>query len=172
MADDKQLIHQGNLIALHKERVEFPNGGHTHFDIVSHPGGAVVAAINELDEVCLIKQWRHAVGQTIWELPAGCLEINEPALATAKRELEEETGVIATDWQDLGSVLVSPGFSKEELYFFCARGLSKGTINLDDAEEIEVHWIPLTQAYDMAKSGEICDAKTIALLFRLSLNKS
>lgn len=167
MTDDNKLIHQGNLISLHKERVSLPAGGHTFFDIVKHPGGAVIAAINEDNEICLIKQWRHAIGQYIWELPAGCLEENEPPLESAKRELEEETGVIASTWRDLGSIVTTPGFSNEVLYLFAGTDLSTGSINLDDAEEIDVHWLPLEQVMAMAKSGEITDAKTLALLIRL-----
>jgi len=167
MSDDKKLIHQGNLISLYKERVELPSGGHTHFDIVKHPGGTVIGAINEHNEICLLKQWRHAVGQYIWELPAGCIEINEPPLETAKRELEEEAGVTASEWRDLGSIVTTPGFSNEVLYLFCARGLSFGTQKLDEAEIIDAHWLPLEQVISMAKSGEINDAKTLSLLMKL-----
>jgi len=162
-----KLIHQGNLISIYKERVNFPEGGHTYFDIVKHPGGAVIAAINECHEICLLKQWRHAIDQFIWELPAGCLEPNEPPLETAKRELEEEAGVIGHTWQDLGKVTISPGFSNEILYFYKATDLSSGTLKLDEAEQLEAHWLPLESAFEMAKSGEIIDAKTLALLLRL-----
>jgi len=167
MSDAKQLIHQGNLISLYKERVELRSGNHTHFDIVRHPGGAVIAAINDKGEICLLKQWRHAVGKTIWELPAGCIEVNEPPLETAKRELEEEAGVVASQWQDLGEIVTTPGFSNEVLYLYSARGLSAGQQKFDDAEVINAHWIPLEQAFEMAKNGEIIDAKTLALLMRL-----
>ena len=167
MTDDRKLIHQGNLISLYKERVELPAGGHTHFDIVRHPGGAVIGAINKQNEICLLKQWRHAVQQPIWELPAGCIEINEPPLETAKRELEEEAGVIANEWIDLGTIVTTPGFSNEVLYLFCAKNISSGTQNFDDAEIIDAHWVPLEKAISMAKSGEITDAKTLALLMRL-----
>lgn len=164
-----KLIHKGNLIELHKERVELSNGGHTHFDIVKHPGGAVIAAINEHNEICLVKQWRHAVGEFIWECPAGCLEANETPLYSAKRELEEEAGIIAEQWQELGKVVSSPGFSNEVLYFFEARELRSGTMKLDDAEELEAHWLPLETAMTMARNGEIIDAKTLAILFRLTV---
>jgi len=163
-----KLLHKGSLIELHKERVELINGGHTYFDIVKHPGGAVIAAINEQNEVCLLKQWRHAIDQFIWEFPAGCLEPNEPPMNTAKRELEEEAGVTALQWRDLGKVTVSPGFSNEILYFFEARDLQPGTVKLDEAEQLEAHWLPLDEAIAMAQSGEIIDAKTLALLLRIA----
>jgi len=162
-----KLIHKGNLLELHKERVEFQNGGHTYFDIVKHPGGAVIAAINETNQICLLKQWRHAVDEYVWELPAGCLEPDEPPIETAKRELEEEAGVIADEWRDLGKIIPSPGFSNEVLYLYDARGLSEGTIKLDDAEQLEAHWLPVSTVIEMARCGEIVDAKTLALLFRL-----
>ena len=95
---DGKLIHKGNIIELHEEPVQLREGGQTYFDIIKHPGGSVIVAINDQDEICLLKQYRHAVREHIWELPAGCLEPNEPPLETAKRELEEEAGVIATEW--------------------------------------------------------------------------
>jgi len=162
-----RLIHKGNLIELHNERVDFPDGGHTYFDIVKHPGGAVIAAINDNNEVCLLKQWRHAIQEFIWELPAGCLEPGEPPIETAKRELEEEAGVIASQWRDLGKICSSPGFSNELLYLFEARGINKGTVKLDDAEQLEAHWLPLNKTYEMCHSGEIIDAKTLATLLKL-----
>ena len=169
MSFNNKILHKGNLIDLYKERVELPNGKHTHFDIVKHPGGAVVAAINEQNEICLIQQWRHAVQKTIWELPAGCLEANEPPLDAAVRELEEETGVIAGQWRDLGQIAPSPGFSNEILYLFEARDLRNGTLKLDPAEQIESHWLPLPKINEMIGRGEIIDAKTLALLYRLVL---
>lgn len=162
------LIHKGHLIELHNERVDFPHGGHTYFDIVKHPGGAVIAAVNNKDEICLLQQWRHAIGKTIWELPAGCLEPNELPLEAAQRELEEEAGVTAEHWKNLGYISSSPGFSNELLYLFEARGLSKGTVKLDEAEQLEAHWVPLDRAYEMCKNGDIIDAKTLAVLLKLT----
>lgn len=164
-----KLIHKGNLLEFHSERVDFPNGGHTYFDIVKHPGGAVIAAINDNNEICLLKQWRHALGQMIWELPAGCLEPGEPAMETAKRELEEEAGVKAQQWRDLGKISSSPGFSNEMLYLYEARELSEGTVKLDDAEQLTAHWLPIEKVLEMARDGEIIDAKTLAVLLRMGL---
>lgn len=163
------LLHKGNLLELHSERVEFPNGGHTFFDIVKHPGGAVIAAINDDNEICLLKQWRHALGEMIWELPAGCLEPGEPPMETAKRELEEEAGVKAQQWRDLGKISSSPGFSNEMLYLYEARELSKGTVKLDDAEQLTAHWLPIEKVLAMARDGDIIDAKTLAVLLRMEV---
>jgi len=170
MSDDNTVLHQGSLISLHKERVEFPNGGHTYFDIVKHPGGSVIAAVNDENQICLLKQWRHAIDQEIWELPAGCLEEGEPALETAKRELEEEAGVTAKQWKELGIITTSPGFSNEILYLYQATDLSKGTVKLDDAEQLEAHWFDLETVFKMARNDEIIDGKTLALLLRLELS--
>jgi ADP-ribose pyrophosphatase len=170
--NDNKKIYQGNLISLHKEKVPLHNikqgePTHTYFDIVKHPGGAVIGAINTNNEICLLKQWRHAVQQDIWELPAGCLEPGEAPMLTAQRELEEEAGVVASEWRDLGKIIPSPGFSNEVLYLFEARNLSEGTVKLDAAEKLEAHWINLDEVKKMAKSGAIVDAKTLALLLRL-----
>ncbi|MEO0367306.1 MAG: NUDIX hydrolase [Pseudomonadota bacterium] len=167
---DKSLIHQGALISLYKERIDLGDKGHTYFDIVHHPGGAVIAAINEQNQICLLSQWRHAINETIWEAPAGCLEVGEPPLVTAQRELEEEAGVIAEEWQALGKIIPSPGFSNEILYLFKATVLSAGVVKLDDAEELEPHWIDLEEAFAMANRGEIEDSKTLAILLKLKLS--
>ncbi len=164
----ERVIHKGKLITLRKEKVDLNNGGHTYFDIVKHPGGAVILAINKNNEVCLLKQWRHAIQKTIWELPAGCLEVDEPPLQTAKRELEEEAGVSARDWRELGKIYPSPGFSDEVLYLFEAKDISKGTLKLDATEKLEAHWLPVDEVLAMAKNGEIIDAKSLACLLRLN----
>ena len=163
---DGKLIHKGNIIELHEEPVQLREGGQTYFDILKHPGGSVIVAINDQDEICLLKQYRHAVREHIWELPAGCLEPSEPPLETAKRELEEEAGVIATEWSDLGLIYPSAGISNEVLHLFEAKNLSPGIVNLDAAEELEAHWISMETAIEMARSGEIKDAKTLAGLLR------
>ena len=161
------LIHQGSLISLYKEEVNVPNGHQTWFDIVHHPGGSVIAAVNDENKICLLLQYRHALGKSIWELPAGCLDENEPPLEAAKRELEEETGYIASDWAELGKISPSPGFSNEILYLFLAKNLSKGQLNLDEAEVIEAHWFSMEEIQKMALNHEIEDAKTLALLIKI-----
>lgn len=165
---DKELIFKGNLISLYKERVDYHNtDGHTHFDIIKHPGGSVIAAIDDKDRICLLSQWRHALQQTIWELPAGCIEAGEAPLLTAQRELEEEAGIVADSWTALGTIAPSPGFSNEILYLYQATGLREGNVNLDAAEQLEAHWLTISEVKTMINNHDIIDAKTLALLCKL-----
>ena len=92
---EKKLIHQGSYISLYKQKVPLPDNKHTFYDVVTHPGGSVMVAIDEQNRMSFITQVRPAIEETIWEFPAGCLEPNEPPAITAQRELEEEVGVIA-----------------------------------------------------------------------------
>ena len=167
MNKNDQLIHQGNLISLYREQVNLPDGRTTHYDIVRHPGGAVILATNERHEICLLRQYRHAIDDYIWELPAGCLEPEESALQTAQRELVEETGFTATDWAELGSIIPSPGFCNEVLWLFQASNLKPESRAKDSDEFLEPHWFKLDQIVEMAIQGEIRDAKTLAVLFFL-----
>ena len=117
---DKKLVHKGSHISLYKQQVELPDNRHVYYDVVAHPGGAVICAIDANHRLCLITQPRPAVNSHVWEFPAGCLETGESPLTTAKRELEEETGFIANSWCDLGHIVTAPGFCDEKLYLFVA----------------------------------------------------
>lgn len=164
----KRQIHQGRLIELNIETARLPDGSDLDLDIVRHPGGAVVVAVNERTEVCLLRQFRHAVDEPrLWELPAGCIDkSDESPFATAARELREEAGLTADSWHELGSLLPSPGFCDERLYLYLACNLTHvGSCQHDD-EFIEIHWLPFEKALTMAASGEIADAKTVVGLFR------
>src|SRR3984957_13087240 len=100
--------YRGRVISVTVDDVPRPNGRQTALEVVHHPGGAAVVAINDLQQVCLLRQYRYVAGGWIWELPAGKLEPAEPPATTARRELTEEAGVVATDWQELGTMLSSP----------------------------------------------------------------
>jgi ADP-ribose pyrophosphatase len=147
------------------ESVCLPDGRRLDLEVVRHPGGAAVAALNAKDEICLLRQYRHASGGWLWELPAGKLEPGEPALTTAQRELEEEAGLRATHWQALANVLTTPGFCDEVIHLFLARDLHTVPVQHQEHECIEVHWFPFTTALAMAQRGEIRDAKTLLGLF-------
>lgn len=164
---EKTLIHQGSHIALYKQKVPLPDNQHTYYDLIRHPGGSVMAAIDEQNRLCFITQPRPAMGGDIWEFPAGCIDPNEPPAETAKRELEEETGMIAEEWFDLGSICTAPGYCDEVLYLFAARKLTATQTKFDAEEQIESHWLSVSEADEKIQTGEIYDAKTLCLLYRL-----
>lgn len=160
-------IYSGRLIRLNRETVALPNGTDVELDIVHHPGGAVVVALDDEDNVCLLRQFRHAAGGVIWELPAGCIDPGDTEpLATARRELEEEAGLVARDWRELGSIFTTPGFCDEVLYLFLARDLRVTSTNHGDDELIEVRWLRFSDALGMVMNNEIRDAKSVSGLLK------
>jgi ADP-ribose pyrophosphatase len=161
MPDHTKNIFTGQVVKLGIESLVLPNGKPLQLEVVRHPGGAAVAAVNPQREVCLLRQFRHAAGGWLWELPAGKLEPGEPPLSTAARELAEEAGVAARDWQKLGASLTTPGFCDEIIHLYLARDLTAVPAQPGEHEVIEVHWLPFAAALEQVFSGEIRDAKTM-----------
>lgn len=157
---------QGRIVTGNVEVVELPNGHRVTLDIIHHPGGAAVAAIDAERRVCLLRQYRHAAGAWLWELPAGKLEPGEPPLITAQRELVEEAGVRASHWQALGGVISSPGVLTETVHLYLATGLEPAVRQPETGELIEVHWAPLGDSCRRVLDGEIRDGKTCVGLLR------
>jgi ADP-ribose pyrophosphatase len=168
MKPEKQTLHyRGRVITVTADEVLLPNGHRATLDVVHHPGGAAVVAMDSKQQVCLLRQYRYVADGWIWELPAGKLEPNEPPLETAKRELIEEAGISARHWESLGSVFSSPGVFAEVVHLFYAAELEPSTAAHESSEIIEIHWIPFAEAYEWAMSGKIRDAKTIIALARV-----
>ncbi|MFN3149248.1 NUDIX hydrolase [Bremerella sp.] len=135
-------------------------------DVMRHPGAAVILPLVDSDHVCLIKNYRIAVNQTLFELPAGTLEPNEPPEITAGRELEEETGYRADKIELLTAYYPSPGVMDERMFMYLATGLTMHAPAREEGEEIENHIVTLDEAKGMIQDGRIADGKTIAgLLF-------
>ena len=155
-------IYKGRIVDLRVERVTLPNGATVDLELMHHPGAAAVVAADEHDRVVLIRQYRHAAGGYIWELPAGVLAPDEPPEACAARELAEETGVVARELRHLGTMLTTPGFCDERIHLFLARGLTDGAHAREFDEAIsEIARIPLAEALARVRDGEIVDGKTI-----------
>ena len=161
-----RTVFSGRVIKVNVETVRLPNGHVADLEIIHHPGGAAVVAIDDQQRVCLLRQFRHAIGGWIWELPAGKLEPDEPALDTARRELSEEAGVAAADWVSLGDYVSSPGVFSETVKLFMARNLRPVNIAHEAAELIEIHWVPFSEACQRTLSGELNDGKTALGLLR------
>jgi 8-oxo-dGTP pyrophosphatase MutT (NUDIX family) len=162
----QRTVFRGRIITLNLETVELPNGHVAELEIIHHPGGAAVVALDAQDRVCLLRQFRHAAQGWIWELPAGKLEPNEPPLVTAGRELAEEAGATAEQWQALGSYVSSPGVFTEVVHLFLARSLHSVKTSHEASESIEVHWVDFNAACMRAAHGEIDDGKTALGLLR------
>lgn len=166
MTHDKTIVYRGKIVDLCLEKVTLPNGAQAELEIVHHPGGAAVVALDRDDRVCLLRQFRHAAGGWLWELPAGKLDAGEPPLTTAQRELQEEAGIRAANWEPLGKIISSPGVFTEVVHLFLARELDGVPAAAEEHEVFEVHWLAFADALARARSGEITDAKTLAGLFR------
>jgi 8-oxo-dGTP pyrophosphatase MutT (NUDIX family) len=167
MKPEKQTLHfRGRVITVTTDEVVLPNGYRAELEVVHHPGGAAVVAIDAQERVCLLRQYRYVADGWIWELPAGKLEPNEPPLTTAQRELIEEAGVSARHWESLESYFSSPGIFTEVLHLYLATEIEPAVAALESAEVIEVHWLPFAEACERAASGEIRDGKTAIGLMR------
>jgi len=165
MLIEERQVYQGRIIKLNVEKVKLPNGVICELEMIHHPGGAAIIALNEQHEICLLHQFRHAAAGWLWELPAGKIEQGEEPELTAQRELAEEVGVTAKDWQHLGRTISSPGVFTEVIQLYLAQGLQDGLRNHEDEEVIEVHWFSLGKIMAMIQAGEIYDAKTLVGLF-------
>lgn len=166
MSDKVKSIYRGKIVALGLETASMPDGRETDLEIVRHPGGVVIVALDAQQRVCMLRQFRYAVGGWIWELPAGILEAGERPEISARRELKEESGAQANTWVTLGTAVSSPGFCDERLHLFLARDLRLGATAHEENEFIEVHWLPLDQVVAMALDDEINDAKSVIGLLR------
>jgi 8-oxo-dGTP pyrophosphatase MutT (NUDIX family) len=167
MRPDRQTLHfSGRIIRVTTDEVVLPNGHRSLLEVVHHPGGAAVVALDGEQRVCLLRQYRYVADGWLWELPAGKLEPQEPPQVTAQRELAEEAGVSARHWRTLGTVLSSPGVFTERLHLFLASGLAPTPSAHERSEVIEVHWVALAQACDWALDGTIADCKSALGLLR------
>jgi len=159
-------MFKGRVIHVTLDEVRLPNGALVELEVVHHPGGAAVVALDGEDRVCLLHQYRYVADGWLWELPAGKLEPHEPPLATAQRELAEEAGIEARSWTSLGTCLSSPGVFGEVLHLFVARDLIPAQARPETSEVFAVHWVRLGKACERALDGEIRDAKTAIGLLR------
>lgn len=161
MIETIRNVFRGRVLTLNLEQVRLPNGKVAELEIAHHPGGAAVVAIDADGRVCLLRQFRHAAGCWLTELPAGKLDGGEPPLECARRELVEEAGVSARRWEKLGEFYSSPGVLTEVIHLFLARDLDPADSSPEEHEVLEASWVPLQDAMDLAASGRLQDAKSV-----------
>jgi ADP-ribose pyrophosphatase len=152
----------GRLLKVYRDRVRLPDGSESVREYIRHPGAVAIVALLADDRVVLERQYRYPLGRDFIEIPAGKLEPGEAHLQTAKRELQEETGYVASEWRRLGLIHNAIGYSDEGIELWLARGLERREQKLEPGEFLEVFSLPLAEARAMVRDGRITDVKTIA----------
>ena len=164
----KNYIYRGKIINVRCDDAELPNGRPCRREIVEHPGGACVLCVKD-GKVALVKQFRYAYGEAIYEIPAGKLNEGEDPMLAAERELGEETGMIADELVLRFVLYPTPGYTNEKIFIYEALGVREGKQHLDEGEFLNVEFVPIEVALEMVENGAICDAKTIVALQRYAL---
>jgi len=166
-----ETVFEGKIVRLTLDQVRLPNGGMASREVVYHPGGVAVLALDEDRTVTLVRQYRYPIGQLLLELPAGKLDhgAEEDRLLGAQRELSEETGLEAAEWTYLGYTLASPGFCDEALHMYLARGLTRKKQHPDEDEFLDVVAMPFETLVEQVMDGTITDAKTVATTLKVKV---
>lgn len=164
----REVLYQGRLRGI-RELVENKRGVRYTHETIEHPGAVVVLPLAAQGEVVMVSQYRRSIDSVVLELPAGTLEEGEPPLECAQREIQEEIGFAAREVVSLGTIFPAPGFCNELQHLFVARDLFPQSAQPDEDEEISVVTLSVAQFEQRVASGEINDAKTIALFFKARL---
>jgi len=168
----REIVHVGRRIVVEVDTFTAPDGTAIRRDLIRHPGAVVILPVLDADHVVLLRNYRFVIGDTLWELPAGTVEPNEPLEACARRELLEETGYTAERWQSLGYLYASPGVMDEKLHLFVAESLTPGPAQPEACEQLEPVTVRFDEAVRMCLAGEVKDAKTITALLLWERKKS
>jgi len=163
-----QEICHGRAITLRVDQVEKPSGKRTTREIVEHSDCVAVVAVDDQDNVLLVRQFRHAVGKSLLEIPAGGIEPGEEPIDCVRRELQEEIGYLPRKIDELGGFYAIPGYGTEYLHCYLASNLVPSRLVAEDTDAIELVRVPRDQIPQLIASGEICDAKSIAALLTFS----
>jgi ADP-ribose pyrophosphatase len=158
-------LFQGRAFKIRRDHMKTPDGRETRFDIVEHGGSVIIVPVDDQDNLLFVRQYRHAAGMDLLELPAGTREVDEPFEDCAAREIREETGMQAGTLKKIGEFYLAPGYSTEFMAVFLAADLKHAPLEAVEDEFLSVEKIPVGQALAMAEHGEMPDAKSLAALF-------
>lgn len=160
-----EWMYQGRAFDIRRDEVRLPNGASTVLDIVSHVGAVTILPVDSKGRIWLVRQYRHAAGLEILELPAGTLEEGEEPQACAHREIQEEIGMAAGSLEKIGEFFLAPGYSTEFMHVYLAQGLVSSSLMADEDEFLTVVKLPIPKVLEGARTGKILDAKSVAALF-------
>lgn len=160
-----ESVYRGRAFTIRRDHLRLPDGRQTRLDIVEHVGSVVLIPVDEKGNLLFVRQYRHATGLDLLELPAGTLDKGEAPAACARREVREETGMAAGKIEALGGFYLAPGYSTEYMHVYLATDLRPDPLEADADEFISVEKIPLAEALAMAARGDLPDAKSLAALF-------
>ncbi|RDV82108.1 NUDIX domain-containing protein [Ammonifex thiophilus] len=163
-----ETVFQGRILRVRVDTVLLPDGRTSTREVVEYSGAVAIVPLTAEGDVIMVRQYRYPVGRELLEIPAGKIEEGEEPEACAQRELEEETGFIARTWKHLASFYSTPGFTSEKMHLFLAQDLYQGRKSPDRDEFLRVERLPLSQALELVRKGEIVDAKSICGLLWVS----
>ena len=159
-----ETLLQGRAFKIRRDHLKTPDGRDTKFEIIEHGGSVIIIPVDADGKIHFVRQYRHAAGMDLLELPAGTRDGAEPFEECAAREIREETGMAAAKMQKVGEFYLAPGYSTEFMVVYIATDLEHNPLEADDDEFLEVEKISIKKAYELAKQGDIPDAKSLAAL--------
>ena len=164
----QETVYEGVIVNVRRDKARLMDGRITNREVVEHPGGVAVFAMDDQGRVALVRQYRYPMGEETLELPAGKLEPGEDPRDSGLRELAEETGLVPGTFEDMGCLYSSPGILAERIYLYFAKNLTQGPTHPDDGEFVETVWLPYQDLGDKARRGEIKDGKTLVGILKAS----
>jgi ADP-ribose pyrophosphatase len=162
---DSHVVYEGRVFSLRQDRLRMPDGRLIQLDIVSHNGAVTVLPVDADGQIWFIRQYRHATGEELLELPAGAAEASEDPWASAQRELREETGMAAAHLERIGGFFLAPGYSTEYMHVYLATGLTPSPLPQDEDELLRIEKISARHAMRLAEEGVLQDSKSLIALF-------
>ena len=164
---DGELVYEGHFLKVQCDKIRLPDGKHSVREYIRHPGAVVILPLFDDGSVLLERQFRYPLDQVFIEFPAGKIDAGEDHLECAKRELQEETGYTATDWQFVCTIHNAIAYSDEHLDIYLARGLTAGERKLDEGEFLDIYKAPLSELLEQVRLGQVTDVKTVIGAFWL-----
>ena len=164
----QERVYDGIIVNVRRDKARLMDGRVTNREVVEHPGGVAVFAMDGQGRVALVRQFRYPIGEETLELPAGKLEPGEDPRDSGLRELVEETGLVPKTFRSMGLSYSSPGIFAERIYLFFAKDLVQETPRPDDGEFVETVWVPYQELLDLVRQGKIQDGKTLAGILKAS----